>query len=78
VLDFRLGDLHHDARGAAAQVPVAPVMLAEDAERLSDGFVKGLRGDVDGMLDALGIYPRRFWYCSPSVKERERNLHGST
>ena len=55
MLDFRLSDLHHDARGATAQVLVAPVMLAENAQRLSDGFIKGLGGNLDGMLDALGI-----------------------
>ena len=28
-------------------------MLAEDAQRLSDGFVKSLRADLDGVLEAL-------------------------
>jgi hypothetical protein len=37
----------------AAQVLVAPLMLAEDAQRLSDGLVKSLRADVDGVLEAL-------------------------
>ena len=30
-------------------------MFAEGAQRLSDGFGEGLRGDLDGMLDALRI-----------------------
>jgi hypothetical protein len=44
MLDCRRRDLHQDTRGAAAQVLVAPSMLAEGAQRLGDGFVKGLRG----------------------------------
>ena len=30
-------------------------MIAEDVQGLSDGFVKGLHSDMDGMLDAEGI-----------------------
>jgi hypothetical protein len=57
MLDCWRHDFHQDTGGAAAQVPVAPIMLAEDAQRLSDGFVQGLRGDLGGMLDAVGIEP---------------------
>jgi len=30
-------------------------MLAEGVQGISDGFVNGLRGDMDGMLNAEGI-----------------------
>jgi hypothetical protein len=59
VLDFRRRDLHPDTRGAAAQVLVGPIMLAEDAEGLGDGFVQARRGDLDGMFDAGGLAARR-------------------
>ena len=55
MLNFRRRDLDQDTGGAAAQVLVAPLMLAEGVQGMSDGFVKGLRGDMDGMLNAEGI-----------------------
>jgi len=49
-------------------------MLAEGAQRLSDGFVKGLRGDMDGMLDARGIEPGDLIGCF-RLKPRKVNFY---
>jgi hypothetical protein len=54
VLDLRLADGHHDARGAAIGI-FAPLVLLEKAQRLSHGPVETLRGDLDRVLDALRI-----------------------
>jgi hypothetical protein len=54
MLDLRLVNGHHDARGAAIGI-FAPVVLPENAQRLSHGLVQTLRGDLNLMLDALRI-----------------------
>ena len=54
MLDFRRLDRHHDV-GRAAIGLVAPVMLPENAKRLSNGFEQALRCDLDRMLDALRV-----------------------
>lgn len=50
MLDFRRLDRHHDAGGAAVGL-VAPVVIPENAKRLSHGLEKALRCDLDRMLD---------------------------
>jgi hypothetical protein len=52
MLDFGLSDAHQDAGGESES---APVMLAEDAEGLGDGFEDALSADLDRVLDALRI-----------------------
>ena len=52
MLDFSRLDCHHDAGGAAVGL-AAPIVLPENAKRLSNGFEQALRGDLDRMLDAF-------------------------
>ena len=54
MLDFRRLDRHHDAGGDPVGL-VAPVVLPENAKRLSDGFEQALRSDFGGMLHAFGV-----------------------
>lgn len=54
MLDFSRLDCHHDAGGAAVGL-AAPIVLPENAKRLSHGFKQALRGNLDGMLDALRV-----------------------
>jgi len=54
MLDLRLVDGHHDARGAAIGI-FAPVVLPESAQCLSHRFVQTLRGDLRRVLDALSV-----------------------
>jgi len=56
MFDFRGLGRHYDA-GAALGL-VAPIVLAENAKRLSNCFKQALRGDLDGMLDALRVSTR--------------------
>jgi hypothetical protein len=62
MLDLRLIDGHHDARGAAIRV-FTPLVFPENAQCLSDGLVQTLRGDLDCMLDTLCV-PARDSACS--------------
>jgi hypothetical protein len=52
MLDFGRGDSHHEPGGAAPQVLIAPGLLAEDAQRLTDGFIQTRRADRNHVLDA--------------------------
>ena len=61
MLDFGGFDRHDDAGGAVRLA--APIVLAENAKRLSNGFEQALRGDLDRMLDAFGV-PARDPACS--------------
>jgi hypothetical protein len=45
-------------------------MLTKDAQRLSHGFVKALRGELDGMLDAVGIEASDLTGAKRHVAER--------
>jgi len=54
MLDFSRLDCHHDAGGAAVGL-AAPIVLPENAKCLSNGLEQALRGDLDGMLDALRV-----------------------
>jgi hypothetical protein len=52
MLDFGRGDSHHEADGAAPQVLIAPGLLAEDAQRLTNRFIQTRRADRNRVLDA--------------------------
>jgi len=52
MLDSGQGDSHHGAGDAAPQVLIAPGLLAEDAQRLTDSY-KSVA--LTRMLDAFGI-----------------------
>lgn len=54
MLNLRLVDGDHDARGAAIGV-LGPLVLPENAQRLSHGLVQTLRSDLRRMLHALRI-----------------------
>jgi hypothetical protein len=54
VFDFGLPDLDDDGRVNSFR-RLRQVVVAEKAQRLRYGFVKGLRRHLDGMLDALRV-----------------------
>jgi hypothetical protein len=53
MLDFGGFDGHDDAGGAVRLA--APIVLAENAKRLSNGFEQALRRDLDRVLDAVRV-----------------------
>lgn len=54
MLDFRRLDRDYNAGRAAVGI-VTPIVFQENAERLSHGLEKALRGDLYRMLDALRV-----------------------
>jgi hypothetical protein len=52
MLNFGLSDAHPDAGGKSE---IAPFILAEDTEGLSNGFEDALSANLDCVLDALRI-----------------------
>jgi hypothetical protein len=62
MLDFGRLDRHHDAGGAVIGI-VAPVVLAKNAKRLTNGLEQALRRNLDCMLNALRV-PARDPACS--------------
>jgi hypothetical protein len=54
MFDLGLADGYYDARGTAIGA-FAPLVLPENAQRLSYGLVETLGRDLDRMLDALRV-----------------------
>jgi hypothetical protein len=68
VFNFRLLYTYND-RIRIATSSLGPVVLAEHAKRLSDGFVETLRRDVDSVFDATRVAA-----ADPAGSKRQTNL----